>query len=890
MTQRCARKRWMRAAAGLAVSASVLLASGAHAQPQQRHALARAVDARLSAAHLEGEPGALARIRHGRFTPADLATPALLAEAALSVGSVDHPVFMDPSVPPELRARALLARGEAQDAIDAVEGIETMGAERVRTEASFTLARYDDAEAATQRVIDRLLTDELRDAGEAADAARVMLVRLRLRGSEGDNGRDYQRLLDLLAGARTRLDRLDPRPRLAEALLLYEKHDRAKCAEALTEVLALNPSNAEALRLRGLLAVDGFDFETSELVAERLESLRTDAGMFGDRAHAGGASIAAAEIRARGLLRQRRADEAIEVLVPVASDFPRERTVLALLAASHAVGNDEAALRDALERLESLSPGGAAGPFEVGAALAEARQYDLAPEHLERAQKRLPNWSAPGLELGHLFVQAGDDDRATLELTEGLRLDPFDVRARNSLKLLEELRGYAMLETEHFRVRYKPGPDAVLARDMAARLDAIHERVTGSARGGADHTPTDKTLIELMPDHDRFSVRIAGMPDIWTMAAATGPVIAFESPREGPGHMAGPYDWARVVQHEFSHTTTLHRTRNRIPHWYTEAWAVFHEDAPRDGRTWDLLAQATAQGKLFDLDAINVAFVRPEQPSDRALAYAQSEWMLEFMFETYGEEAPRAIMDRFAAGDSPSEAWEAVLGVPPASFLGTFEAWALEELRDVGMAPREGEPTVGDLLEGEREAMGLDEAPELSREMVDRWLGERPDNPAVLELAVGFALQERGGEVDEGMAALLDRYARARPGDSLPHRLLTRVYLGGETTEERARAIPHLRHLDEREIHTPAFARELAELHAEVGAWPAAFTSAERAVGIEPFDPALREMAAALAIKAGALGDAERHVLALTELEPQHEIHARSLEALRALIERQGGG
>jgi hypothetical protein len=89
-------------------------------------------------------------------------------------------------------------------------------------------------------------------------------------------------------------------------------------------------------------------------------------------------------------------------------------------------------------------------------------------------------------------------------------------------------------------------------------------------------------VIEVMPDHERFAVRITGMPFVHTIAACTGPVIAMEVPREGPPskHM-GLFDWPRVIQHEYTHTITLGQTRNRIPHWLTEAAAVSMEPAPR---------------------------------------------------------------------------------------------------------------------------------------------------------------------------------------------------------------------------------------------------------------------------------------------------------------------
>ncbi|CAN0589271.1 unnamed protein product, partial [Laminaria digitata] len=198
-------------------------------------------------------------------------------------------------------------------------------------------------------------------------------------------------------------------------------------------------------------------------------------------------------------------------------------------------------------------------------------------------------------------------------------------------------------------------------------MERIHQRVAGDLPGGVDYVPQQKTLIELMPNHEWFAVRIGGMPSIHTMAASTGPVIAIEAPREGAKSSIGPYDWPRVLQHEYTHTVNLARTKNRVIHWMTEANAVFNEDQPRAGNTWAMLTSAYENNELFDLVDINTAFVRPKKPSDRSLAYAQGAWMFEYIVETFGKDAPLQIFDASARGRSAVDAFEETLGVTPES-------------------------------------------------------------------------------------------------------------------------------------------------------------------------------------------------------------------------------
>jgi len=166
---------------------------------------------------------------------------------------------------------------------------------------------------------------------------------------------------------------------------------------------------------------------------------------------------------------------------------------------------------------------------------------------------------------------------------------------------------------------------------------------------------------------------------------------------------------------------------------------------------------------------------------------------------------------------------------------------------------------------------------DVSPEMIERWLTEYPEHPGVLELRLREVLEAKGGEADEGIAPLLERYAAARPVDPMPHRLLAKVYLA---SSEPARAIPHLEYLDAREQYSAAYAAELARRYGAIGEFAAAGRYAERATMIAPFNGNYRELAATVAIRLKDWDTAERHLTALVDLEPTRDVHKRRLEAL----------
>ncbi|MDX9911349.1 MAG: hypothetical protein RBS39_05920 [Phycisphaerales bacterium] len=899
--------------------------------------LAPALRALLEAPYLSDDEKRELRIEHGLWTDEDLRDPARRARAAIIAGAYHDGVFSGLEESPLDALEALLRQGKPEHVIAALDGLEARDAgqdardaawlaraTRLRAEALIDLGRPAEADAAMDGLLTRLTHERSSSADELVEGARCAMMRARIRGTGTDaQGAQaaYQSILGWISRARGELDPLSWRARLVEAELLYDKDNRPEARAAIIEAITLCPSSAECWSLLGRMFVDQFDFDRAELASRRLDELSDLPGEvnneFHDEARASRGSLLGGLLLMRTRIKQGDADDALRVSSALDREYSLNHERVALHAAACARKFDYDAADEVLATLDQLAPGSPEGVFEVGRALADARQYAEASKYLNEAVRGAPNWSNAWAELGLLEVQAGRDLAALDALREAARLDPFNIRAGNSLKLVEELQTYERREGEHFVVRYKPGIDEALARDMLPVLERIYARVTGDSPGGIRHAPAGKTLIELMPSHAMFAVRIAGMPQVHTMAAATGPVIAMESPQVGAGFSIGTYDWPRVLQHEYTHTVTLSRTGNRLPHWFTEAAAVYLEDRPRASGTWRLLRHVVLTDTLFDLEKINLMFIRPEQPSDRAQAYAQGHWMYQYIVERWGPEAPLTLMDLYAAGERHDAALLSVTGLAPREFLEDFGDWARGELVRVGMLPPEGMPTIdvlrmreaiesagpGEEKEAENDVLPDPRAipklppivkipggdlPPVTPDMVSRWLEKYPEHPDVLELSVRLALEANAGKPAPEMVPLLERYAAARPVDDLPHRLLARLALDGQLPDEPGgptaveRAIEHLAYLDEREERSPAYASELARRYAELKRWDEAFASAERATLIAPFDPRMRELAATVAIKAGRMDDALRHIEALTIIEPDREIHRKRLEALRA--------
>ncbi len=866
--------------------------------------LSTSVERAVEAAYLSAEEAQNKRVFHGLWSPEDLDTPSRRAKAALDMGVWDDPVFNDPSVPAEDRAEALLQRGDLEAALEALAGARSIRSRRIRAASLELLGRFEEADAAIDPVVAELIRNQSQSAEDLVEGVRAMTIRARLRGEPASN---YRQMMTLLARSRDELDRLYWPAYLAEAELLYDKDNSREARDAAVQALSMNPRSAETWALLGQIAVDSFNMDGAAQITERLDVLAAE---LPDAPELG--SPLAALVTARSRLRQNDPDGAAEALDEAIERLPRYRNALAMRAAAQAVRYDYEGADQRIAAFDQLSPGSPLALYESGRALSEARQYDKAAEYLGLAAERQPNWPPPLVELGLLELQAGRDEEALAALTRVAELDPFQVRADNSLTLIRDLQAFDTVESEHFIVRFQPGIDRMMAEEMLAPLEVNHAIVAGAL----DHVPDRKTIIELMPNHRWFAVRITGMPAIHTIAAATGPVIAMEAPKIGPNH-TGEYDWVRVIRHEYVHTVTLSRTRNRIPHWFTEAAAVYLEGAPRDYSTCQLLVGALKNGSLFDMEEINIAFVRPKKPTDRGQAYAQGHWMYEYIVERFGPEAPLRLMDLYAEGVREREAMASVLGIDRAEFLNDFLVWARADAATWGMLP---EPSLSSMLlevtlqdPGTRRELrnaladfAIDTAmraggagvssgqftPPLmtpTEALVDAWLDEHPEHPDVLDLKIRFALEATEGEPTLEMAPLLERYAAARPVDPAPHKLLARLFLESNDPELRQNSTEHLEFLDVREQSSPTFASALARLYSESGESALASAKAERATTIAPFDANLRELAARTALMEQDLERARRHIAALVQLEPDRPAHQKRLERIDVMIAQQDG-
>jgi cellulose synthase operon protein C len=290
--------------------------------------------------------------------------------------------------------------------------------------------------------------------------------------------------------------------------------------------------------------------------------------------------------------------------------------------------------------------------------LEERSKFAESEDYFREAIRVMPRQIGPQASLGLLYMRVGREDDARTSLREAFRADPFNVRVKNSLEVLDVLQSMQTIDAGCFAIRYSGQYDKLLARYAARHVQTMLPALCRQF----GYTPPDKTLIEIfnrtegLGGHELFSVRMVGLPYVGTIAASTGRIVAMASPNEPEARRQ--VNWARVLTHELVHVVTLQQTQFNCPHWYTEGLAVMSERTRRPDAWQKLLRERVANGKLFNLDTLNFGFARPKSGDEWQLAYCQAELYVEFMLETEktGTKAPRQnrVVDFRSAGVSPA--------------------------------------------------------------------------------------------------------------------------------------------------------------------------------------------------------------------------------------------
>jgi len=603
-------------------------------------------------------------------------------------------------------------------------------------------------------------------------------------------------ILSMFTAAYQRIDSEYYPAHTAAAEYFLSNDDPDQALNEVGQALTGNPHDTAAHAVAGKIAVSSFNFSGVEAEFAQIRDVDPD-------------SVTADILEARDLLQQRRPEDALAPLNAILKRRPNNVEAMGLLAGAQALLLHDDEMAQTLKQADAIQPKSPVAYYEVAEQLATMRQYPRSAAMYKIALARAPWWTSVRDGLGLLMTQSGDEDTARVVLEAAHVVDPFNVRAVNYLRLLDSMDKFAKKETAHFIVTYDPVLDPVIPEYFSDYLESIYPQVTGDFK----YEPKVKTQIEVFPTHDAFSVRTAGAPWIATVGASTGRVIALASPRDGAG---GSFNWSRVVRHEFTHTVTLGATDNRIQHWFTEGLAVWEEHSPLMWEWVPMLQAAVHSHTLFPIENLTWAFVRPKQPSDRQLAYAESFWICTYIEQKYGHQAILTMLDECLKGHDADQMFTVALKEGTDPFFAEFQAWTEKQVATWGYDDATTDK--------------YDQLTEAAQKQI-----EAQDFP--------------------GAAKSWEQIEQLRPMDLLPHTKLMGLYL---ELKDWDKAIAQLETISAVELKDNRYVKVLAKLYDRTGKLDLARQQALKAVYINPYDLAAHQLLSDLDTKAGDKDGAAR--------------------------------
>jgi tetratricopeptide (TPR) repeat protein len=605
----------------------------------------------------------------------------------------------------------------------------------------------------------------------------------------------------------------------AQYLLLHD--DAAAAMDELQDALAENPADISAWSLVGKIQLQQFNFDAVDTAVAEIRRVNPDA-------------IQADLLEARNLMGQRVPKQALSPLRRVLDAQPKNIEALGLLAGAYALLLQDDQSAAVLKQVDAIDPNNSSAYLEVAAQLGAMRQYPRAAAMYLIAVKRAP-WSNEARNgLGLLYTQSGDEDSARTVLESAHSIDPFNVATTNYLRLLDMMDHFASKESAHFIVYYDADKDPIIPEYFTDYLESVYPAVTGEYH----YEPKVKTLIEVFPTHDAFSVRTSGAPWIATVGASTGRVIALVAPRKGDDTL-GTFNFSQVLRHEFTHTVTLGDTDNRIAHWFTEGLAVQQEHSPLRWEWVPMLYDAVMHDQLFDTESLTWAFVRPRRPIDRQLAYAESSWICQYIEETYGHDAILRMLEQFRLGKTQDEVFQIALNKSESEFFTEFCQWC--------------------------------------RVQVSGWGYDATTSKKYAELRADGENLIRDHEYAKAVP-VFEEIAKIRPMDVLPHQRLAGLYMNS-AVQQPQKAAEQLDILARVELMNNMYAKGAARIYRSSKQLDKAHVRALQAVYIAPYDADAHRLLADIDQKMGNTAELQREQRVMRELSAWQDRQDQAVES-----------
>lgn len=477
-----------------------------------------------------------------------------------------------------------------------------------------------------------------------------------------------------------------------------------------------------------------------------------------------------------------------------------------------------------------------------------SRRYRQAIDLYQKAVDTEPGHAAARVELGVNLLRDNQFSRARRQLEAAHDIDPFSPVAVNTLRLLDSLDNFPLIQDP------APGSDSRelpiilrLHRDEAAAIEPYAIELT---RRSIDEFTRryqfelrEPVVIEMYPDHEDFAVRTAGMPGIGILGATFGYVIAMDSPT---ARSTDQFQWGTTLWHEMAHVFTLEASDHLVPRWFSEGVSVFEEwrSGPTPGvRIPMSVYTAMKEDRFLPIATLDQGFIRPSYPEQVIVSYMQAGLVCQFIDLTYGDDKLAAMLGKYAEGMNTADAITAVLDVTTPQFDRDFASFVDSE-----------HGAVLDTLEGWQHAHS--------------------------------ALSVQAGQEDwAGVIEAAEDVIAFNPGYVEPDSAYLMLARAHDESDDRDAAIAALTRFRQQGGYDPGALKRLAGWLQEAGRPDEAIAALQTVTLVQPLDDTLHETLGTLLLEQEDASGALREFEILLALDPHDKANAylRVAEAHRAI-------
>jgi tetratricopeptide (TPR) repeat protein len=298
----------------------------------------------------------------------------------------------------------------------------------------------------------------------------------------------------------------------------------------------------------------------------------------------------------------------------------------------------------------------------IGEAMENKRIFNNAAAYYQKAIEIEPeNWRGYyGLGMNTSRQGAQGEAPGKELLLKAFAKNKFNLWALNMIKMLDKLDGdkeqgvapvYLESKTEHFTLKFFHKEAAVVRPYLEEWAEKAYERQTQMF----GFKPEGPLTIELCYSLQDQGARTVGLPVFGLLGVCFGKLCTVVSPREGRNNTP-PFNWRKVLEHEFGHVMVLQMSGFRVPRWYTEAFSTWLEESGRLAAD-PILKEALAHDRLKPLEKMNEYF-----RENMLMAYVHGRYAIEYIDKTFGFAAHLKAIQLFAEGKKTEEALPAATG------------------------------------------------------------------------------------------------------------------------------------------------------------------------------------------------------------------------------------